>query len=265
MRVPVRGGALQTLSEEGDPYALVLDATNVYYTNYSEGAVRSVPKAGGAVKTLASQPTSANGANGVAVDETHVYWASIGGVWKVDKKGGTPVRLAEDGEHADALVVDGKSVYWVAPGHTGQKVGAVRKVSKEGGAIVTLGTSTLFAKLEPWSLASDARYLYLPDPDGGRVYRMNKENGDVHLMADNQIRPYAVASDGQYLYWSVAGIAGDRDDDRDERAILRVPLSGGRPIEIASAQSTGVYAIAAANGKVYWTDYVSTGGVWAQR
>ena len=46
---------------------------------------------------------------------------------------------------------------------------------------------------------------------------------------------------------------------------MRLPLSGGRPTEVASAQYTGVYALAAYSGKVYWTDYVSTGGVWAQR
>jgi hypothetical protein len=59
---------------------------------------------------------------GMAVDETHVYWAAqddydgggTGAVWRVPKDGGEVEQLTDPHPGPHSLVIDSKHVYWVA-------------------------------------------------------------------------------------------------------------------------------------------------------
>jgi len=88
MRIPLSGGAVQTLATVANPRRLAVDATSVYViTNDSTTQrVLKVPKTGGAPLVLASNaPPAPLPAKSVAVDGTSVYWLTGGAVMKVAK------------------------------------------------------------------------------------------------------------------------------------------------------------------------------------
>jgi hypothetical protein len=67
------------------PMYIALEATSVYWTNYTGGTVMKVPTGGGTPTTLASGQTLPHD---IAIDATSVYWTnySDGTVMKLTPK-----------------------------------------------------------------------------------------------------------------------------------------------------------------------------------
>jgi hypothetical protein len=118
------GGPATLLVPDKTIWAFTLDASNIYWTSPTTGAVMKMP-------LLSTTPTPV--ASGlafpidVAVDATHVYW--VGGkttytVMKAPLQGGAPVILATGPGTAQRIAVDANSVYW-----TTVTDGAIRKVN----------------------------------------------------------------------------------------------------------------------------------------
>jgi hypothetical protein len=82
MKVPLGGGSTTTLaSGQTGPGAITMDATSVYWVNYSDGSnsgggsVMKMPLGGGTPTVLAAGQFRPNG---MAVDATSVYWITEG-------------------------------------------------------------------------------------------------------------------------------------------------------------------------------------------
>ena len=103
------------------PYAVAVDATNLYWTNsgsptdaaWPDGTVMKMPLAGGEAVALASnQPGPFN----LVVDATNVYWTNYdnggpnGALMIVPIAGGTPTPLAA--AHSYGIAVDATTIYW---------------------------------------------------------------------------------------------------------------------------------------------------------
>jgi hypothetical protein len=102
--------------------ALAVDAKNAYWTT-DDGFVRSVPFAGGEVKTLASGQGELFG---MVLAGTHLYWTSYsqGTIVRMSVDGGATTTLATGQDRPMRIAADCSDVYWTNVG--GQVMRAAR-------------------------------------------------------------------------------------------------------------------------------------------
>ena len=106
--------------------SVAVDATHVYWAegdwDLPNNELNRIPKAGGAVDTLATRSAFA-----IALDSTHVYVASNydGDIWRVRKSGGMPDILATGQPYPLDIAVDDVAVYF-----SSETDGGVGKVAK---------------------------------------------------------------------------------------------------------------------------------------
>lgn len=180
-----------------NPWALAVDATQVYFTDAQgpNGKVLRVAKSGGpaAVIAQADSPTT------LAVDATDVYFLDWTSVKKVPLQGGavTTVAPAENSTYS-GIVVDGENLYWTnytTPGSTMQQ-------AKAGGAPITLHAGSQYPSgvvvtggRVVWSALSET--VIRSTPIGG---------GPITNVASNQdgVR-WGLTADSTHLYWITEG------------------------------------------------------------
>ncbi len=152
--VPLNGGALTALAPISETYGIAVDATSVYWTNFSDPCpVMKVPLRGGASTTLVSAPGAGFG---IALDASDVYFITSDVVMSVPLNGGTATTLVTLG--GTGIAVDDCFVYFTTgtPGAGLTPSGTVMKVAKTGGSPVTLATG----QDQPGSIAVDATSVY---------------------------------------------------------------------------------------------------------
>lgn len=119
-------GVATTLATDQDAVQSLRVTNHVLYWASGQAgmaSVHSMPAAGGAIATLASNQTVA----AVAVDDSHVYWTDDDSkVWRVPLAGGTPEAIATNQAMPTDIAIDGKNIYWINSA-TG---GAVVKLAK---------------------------------------------------------------------------------------------------------------------------------------
>jgi hypothetical protein len=118
-------------SNQGEGWAITVDATSVYWTSETAGSILKVPIAGGPVTVLAAGQDSPYA---IAVDEVSVYWAnspdsSPGTIMRVPIGGGSPVVVAANQEGPIGLALDATQVYWANQG-SWKSEGAIMATSK---------------------------------------------------------------------------------------------------------------------------------------
>jgi len=115
LKLPLGGGTPTVLASGfSQPLSVVVDGTNVYFTDNIGYTVMSVPIAGGLPTTLAKS-TDGNEPFVIAVDANHVYWTHGGQgaeIRRVPLGGGTPTIVASGLNYPNALVIDTTSIYW---------------------------------------------------------------------------------------------------------------------------------------------------------
>jgi hypothetical protein len=135
-----RIAAAEDLPDNLIPYAIAVDATHVYYTEAPDlfeldtsnpcrandagavfGTIRRVNKAGG-LQTSTVLATGQPCPNGIALDDSAVYWTNFGAgtalsgsVWTTAKASGTPKELVSKLGRPTSLAVFGGRVTWSAP------------------------------------------------------------------------------------------------------------------------------------------------------
>jgi hypothetical protein len=268
VKVPLGGGGHQVIATMNPmPFTIAIDDTSIYFTVRETGRVHRVGKDGGAVSVVAEPHERSNGAEAIAIDATHVYWSAVGGIFRAPKGGSSSPaeRLTEENEGADAIAVEGDDVYWIARGTADTANGALYKVAKTGGERTELGTGDIFRSTWGFSIAAKNGSIYVPDTGGGRVYRVDGKSGALTLVAEGLDHPVAIAADARRVYWSTGGVQGATSE---YRKLYAAPLEGGAagPLEIlVSTRQANINAIASNGRGVFFTDYTSTGSVFAAR
>jgi hypothetical protein len=220
---------------------------NVYFTQAGGTVARTsaVPSADGGLNPVTIVAAGLTNAFGVAVDDTHVYWADgalDGGTLSrselVSLDGGV---IVQGQAQPFAIALDDAGLYWTnfASNDLG---GAVMRASKDGSNV-----TKLVPKLDvPAAIALDDRFAYftvvnLVQMTGGQVQRVDKTGGVPERLAERQSFPIVLAVAGDYVYWAIFSA----------KVLLRAPKSGGvPPLVLASGQPIGNIAVDSLY--VYW-------------
>lgn len=229
MRVALAGGMPEVLADEQlYPHAVAIGGQSVYFT--TDYDVRRVPLAGGQVQVLAEELRPSV----IAVDESHVYWASSAsgaGVRRMPLAGGEPVTFATEDEAAD-LLLDTDNAYWTT-------ASAVKKQSKSGSVAVVLADTSASR-----GAALSGDYLYWVHDSV--VERVTKDGLKREKVVDTGPLPQGVAADATTVYFATG-----------YGQVMRAALNEPKPYVVASNQN-GPWVAASDASFVYWIEAASS-------
>ncbi len=118
LRVATSGGGVTELGS-GEPSALKVGGSYIFFTEYSNATVKQMPISGGATTTLA---TGADSAANLATDGSYVYWTEFNNPGKVARVpiGGGSVKTYSNQANSIGIAVDGQYVYYTVSVFTNQ-------------------------------------------------------------------------------------------------------------------------------------------------
>jgi hypothetical protein len=240
VRVPITGGTVSTLvgGASGAAYGIAVDATSVYWTSGSRGAVSRIPKGGGTVSMLAEGQSFAYG---LARDATTLFWSNYsapGVIASVAIDGGAIKTIASNQNSPAAVAVEGTRVYWLT------SEGALVTSPIGGGVPMTLAAGNGGSAT---ALATDATDVYWSDATQS-VVKMPLGGGDITTLTPSSgLVPTSIVVDAANVYWTAIG--GDAAYDSP---VLKVSKAGGTPVTLATAKLNG--AIAVDDTSVYFSE-----------
>ena len=254
---------------------------------------------GGMCKASACQAVEiANGqgtVGGIAVDATHVYFASIANnsVSRVPKTGGTvqPIASSPDVDIAKRVAVDATHVYWANADCCSESIARCPITGCVGAAQVIASVE------EGFGLALDGTFVYWADHNGGLVQRRASDGtGAIQLVGKGEgALPVAVAvRDGSAFYVNdfsgevrrannppdggstAIGANGQSGreialddtyvywsaqvDPGDPGRINRAPRSGAGPVTLVGPAGGESFGIAVDGNTIYWTAQATVDG-----
>jgi hypothetical protein len=210
MKVPVTGGPAVVASAAKDASfaGIVVDATNVYWTNYSNGgSTMFLPKTGGPATTV---DTGGAYPSGIVVQGGSIYWALFGSdEIKTAPLAGGAATVFASGQNAprSGLAADSTYLYWITEGDFPNHL---VKAPLAGGPPVDVALSPSDAS-GPQSLLIDATHAYFIGASGfdcGLV-KVELATGTVSniLLGGSIGCPMFLAADAANIYYtSRAGI-----------------------------------------------------------
>jgi hypothetical protein len=220
--VPVSGGSAVKIADSpsGLVMALAADASNVYFTTWSNGAggtsgvIEQAPIGGGG-------PTLSLG----SIDYGRSQRAPVS-PW--------PFNVSVQGDH----------VYWTNPG-SGDASGAVMRALIGGGTPEAIASPQLY----PWAIATDATYVYWTNlgTEGnnftdGAVMKMPLAGGTATFVVASLTAPNTIALDATQIYFS-----------SNSTSVSRVPITGGNPTPLGSVNGVSPVHLAVDATSVYWS------------
>jgi hypothetical protein len=245
---------------QANPFAIAVDDENVYWTssNYTggadSGAIVAVSKDGGTPRLVALDP----GPVGLALDATHVYWASGEPAVKRAVVDGGSVEVMADGGAPWGVAVDGVNVYWTDAHEDGGAIwkqplatprsGAVALATKEHGptGIIVDATSVYWAAIGTGQASYTDGYIGTAPIDGTSA---------ASAIARDRAQPICVVVSGGAVYWAdFTTPFGDTTSTTG--VVVKAPVTGGAVIPL-TATDVRPLGIAVDATDVYYTRYVS--------
>ena len=209
-------GVRTLLADQPEPWALVVTSEGVYFSDNQAGTVKLVASDGSSVQTLV---TGMSSGGELAVDADFLYYtdSGLGEVHAVDRVTKVDTLLVDGLEHPVAPVPRGDVLYFLELGTEAANYedGRLLSMPRTGGLAVPLIEQLDF----PSGLAADSAAVYVctrgsaTNSPHGRIMRL-ADDGELSTLAVDQAEPFAIAVDGNAVYWTT-------DADNALRAIKR--------------------------------------------
>lgn len=190
---------------QGQSIALALDSSNVYWC--TPATVRTVPKVGGKVTTLARD-------QGVpfwiVVEGSFVFWTNTvsGQVMRVSMQdvdaGATEIAGGQD--TPVGLTTDPANLYWA--NYEGPVDGGTPRIMRLAKVNMVAPEVLAEGQLGPTAIRAHGSDLFWTNNLGGTIMRMPKVGGTPQSIAEAQNAPAGIAVDAAAVYWV------NRDDGR---------------------------------------------------
>jgi hypothetical protein len=236
----VRARGEGALAQDDDALYWVDRGTDVPDPSKHVGKLWRLSKSGGLPTALTKDLAWPKG---LAVDDTHAYWASFteGRILRLAKSGSGSLDTLADGQSTPrALALDKTDVYFL------NGTGEVRRVPKAGGASVTL----VSGQQHPLRIAVDAAHVYWltggTTEQGavrrdGSLMRCGKDGSHRVVLAGGLQEPGALALDDESVFWV----------DRAEGLVFRIEKDGGSA-RVLEKEQWNAQEIALDAEHVYW-------------
>jgi len=222
------------------------------YKGYTEwnNLVCKVPKGGGTVEILMNNIKTATE---ITVDSDYVYFIDerynspgSGIVWRMGKNGENPTELVSGLVYPFGIAQDFDYIYFTE-GQVHVSTGYVKKVSKSGGPVITLDTTT-----SPQGLVVDSDYVYFTSDryTASKIWRVNKDGTNKQLLAEGlQTNVDNLAIDNDYVYFAEYVPYQDHAS-----RIGRVPKVGG-DVEILASNQWNAWDVDVDSDYVYFSEH----------
>lgn len=230
---------LSTDAKSAHYEALALDASHAYVAT-NDARLFRVPLAGGPEEAIADLAAPAAS---IAVDATHVVFATSAGVVERAPKDGTGAieAVATVAGRPRAVSVDESGAIYVATSVTEGEGGTIVKIVGNGEpSVLTTSASS------PCAMIRDGERLFFSASSA--VHRLSLAGGPPSTVTAGSFAACAIAVDGADVFFA-AGTLG----------LMRAPALGGEPVAVVGAKhalaTPGAVAVDATH--VYWLDGAS--------
>lgn len=224
------------------------------------GASGGSTSCAGASSRIVETAVTDDATRAITADDQFVYWTTWGSAWpggageiaKAPLGGGEVTVLVRGQPTPWSLVADAGDVYFTDVGE-----GAVKKVPKEGGPVVTLASLPGGGQ----GIAVDDEAVYWTSVDS--VMRLSKSGGEPVAIATGEGAPDAIVVDATSVYW-----VDDQASEGRGPALRRVDKRGGQPLTLASGalfdptvrgagggRVAQTWSLAQDAGSLYWASY----------
>ncbi|MGH1346625.1 MAG: hypothetical protein ACRBN8_33980 [Nannocystales bacterium] len=169
-RVPKAGGTLEQISTQPRPGDIVVTETHIYFASFFRNRIGRLPKAGGRTQSIVAH---AAGPVALALEDTTAValLETSGEVIAVDTNTRAHRRLADAGQNPQAVAIAGGRAYFSTGSIGPDDPTFIRRVALEGGPPQTLVQSEDALSL----LAVDDGWLYFSVAEADMILRLRAE------------------------------------------------------------------------------------------
>ena len=184
------------------------------------------------------------GAEGIAVNSSHLYWADApdGTIWEANLNGSSPHTILTSQRGQTGVAVTASQIYWATDGGGVDRAGTIWAANLDGSSPHAIVTGQTL----PSGVAADASHVYWADEGNetagnGTISEANPDGTSPHAIVTGQTTPTGVAVDPSHLYWASNG----------DGTVNQANLDGSSPHAIVTGQNEPS-GVASDASHLYW-------------